>query len=285
MIFFAFVAAVYAQEPAAVGAAPPVVAPAQTLGPDDYDEEVIVWGEHAVRQARAAIVRKMEDLGWRAREKDGATLFKPPESWLGKAWLYRDGSLAFGDPVIALDSVGGKAHTYDPGASIGPEDAAATAGSMDVGLTTADMQLDPDPGLSSQAVVRGSFYVLPSGRVLAGRHAEIQAAVEPDLRRYRAVLWETEVRLQLEALADRLDALWASGAPLDGGDPISGQDARRRAALDFWATRADTVEGEQVAQAARIWLRETVMDSDFPVTAEEEAEFEARSGRKLDLVP
>jgi hypothetical protein len=121
--------------------------------------------------------------------------------------------------------------------------------------------------------------------VLAGRHAEIQAAVEPDLRRYRAVLWETEVRLQLEALADRLDALWASGAPLDGGDPISGQDARRRAALDFWATRADTVEGEQVAQAARIWLRETVMDSDFPVTAEEEAEFEARSGRKLDLVP
>lgn len=238
-------------------------------------EEITVWGQHAVRQARAAVIRDMESLGYKAKDRDGDVVFRPPERWMGRVTFTRDGQLGFGRVVVAMRSAQMHARTYDPGTSVDAADARATSASLDVSSTADDLAFDR--GSEAQLVVpEVATWVLPSKRVLGELQLRVLKVVEPSVSTYRQVLWATDVRDTMATLADRLDALWRDGVSLEGGATVVSPEERRAAVLDYWATRASTKEGRLVCDAVALWLRETVQDSAHPAGTAEIAEAEAR---------
>lgn len=156
------------------------VALAQTPAPDPVPLEVTVWGEPAVRQARAAVVREARDAGWRkGREDGGRIVLKPPEPWMGRAVLDYDGTLSFRRPVVALASArlenpvepGENPHfDRDPGGMRYGEDGYAL----------------PHPA--------GTFWFLPRRAVLDPAHARLRERLAPLLDEYREVVEVTRER-------------------------------------------------------------------------------------------
>jgi len=239
-------------------------------------EEVTVWGQHALRQARSEVVRRMEDLGYTARDRGGDVVFRPPERWMGRVRFTREGELGFGRVVVALKSMQLHAHTYDAGTAVDAEDARATSASLDMSSTADDWAVDRGSEVVL-AVPEVATWVLPSKQVLGSLHLRVLDAVGGSVETYRRVLWQTQVHDTLYSLASRLDALWIDGEPLVPGSDVADTPMDRRASvLDYWATRAESDEGRVVCDAVALWLRQTVQDSEHPATEQEIRQAEAR---------
>jgi len=240
----------------------PVVSPVE-VDMEDGVEVITVWGPFALRQARADVVRKMDDIGWRKRDRlkrDGSTVFLPPSPWMGRVLLSEDGNLSFTRPVMAFEGVGSAEQEFDH--EIGLENDVSTPAS------TVD------------------FSLLPERAKLDAVHASVLDAVRPELTRLRSVVRETHAREILEGVAEKLDRLWQTGQALDGSDAwYDTAEARRGAALDFWTTRADNLEGNAVADATALWLINVVQASETPLTDEEIARANQRASpvRRLEL--
>lgn len=233
----------------------------------DVDEEVVVWGGYAVRQARAQVVRSLEEIGWeKVRERDGRLVFRPPEPWMGRAVLYRDGRLDFRRRWVTPQS--------PEAAHLGPTDPEADP--MPFG---ADIDREVY-GVQGRLVGMG-----PASRTkLAAVHRRTLEAVRPDLDAYVETVQVTAFRTALEELPARLDDLWDRGTPLEPGAPVLATRAeRRQAVLALWASRADTPEGDATARAVVVWLSEVVQVSQWPCTADELDAARTGSSRALDL--
>ena len=230
-------------------------------------ETVVVWGEPAIRQARSAIVRQMEELGYKAIDKPGGrVLFKPPRRWLGRVWL-EEGELRFLRPVVAWRTAEG---VEWPTVDDAPFER-TPAGTATSGGTAA-------------AAGAASLWVLPSQRLLRPERERVERATADEREVYQETVRETAFRGRLMDLPDRLDALWADGTPLQPGTSLPDAAARKAAVLDHWATRADTREGDLVARAVAAWIRNTLQDTPDAVTPEEASAAEAASpGRTLGL--
>ena len=224
-------------------------------------EEVVVVGDHVVAAARAAVIRKLEGLGWKVRrERNGEIILRAPEAWMGKARLTAYGDLVLGTPVVAVNGPREAGGGYDPEMATNNDQQAGTVG----------IELTPFPGRRKVEAV----------------HAEVRAAVDEDVVAWREALRKRALGRQLEELPDRLAALWERGEGLDRTH-LEGWEARRRALLAYWASRTDTVEGRAVSRMVEDFLREVVWSSPNPLTAEEIAWAEAMraDGRVLDLPP
>ena len=232
---------------------------------EDGAFEVIVWGEQAIRSARQQVVDGMVERGWSPRYRADRIVFVPPRAWMGRAHLDREGVLSFGRPVVAV--AGASARSLQ-----GPYD---------------DFEALSRDRTSGAAIPQGTFWILPSRARLDPVQAEVAEAVEEELRTYRLVLQETRFQEALQALPGQLDALWEEGRPLEEGPALETPEARRRAVLDYWASRAATPHGHQTMAAVERWLLERVMPSAWPVTAEEQAAANARrdDGIALELIP
>ena len=228
-------------------------------------EEVTVWGEVAVRQHRSAIVRDIEALGYRSVDKtEGRVLFKPPERWMSRIWLQADGTLHHLRPVLAWKRA--DAVEWDP-------------------VDAAPFERTP-VGTASGAAVAGQagFWVLPAERILRPERERVEAAAEASLEAMRSAIRETSFQGDLQAIPERLDALWASGEALTPGDPNIAAPDRKATILHYWATRTDTREGDLVAEAVVRWLRGTLQDTPDAVTPAEAERAEAvASGRALNV--
>lgn len=234
--------------------------------PADADEEVVVWGQLAIQVARDRVANALGRLGWRSagRDRDGALVFRPPHSWLGRVRFTEGGELMFGRPVVGFSAPAGEAFSVDPRY----EDAAPTA--------PTDHPLDTGLG--------PWFWLLPSPARLEGYRAIVRESTRGEVDAYVDVVRRTAFQEQLLALPDRLDATWADGAPLDGDGPALATLAdRRRAVLAYWASRADTVEGHRMCAAVEAWLAAVVQASDHPIPPAERATYEAMrsDGRRL----
>ena len=211
-----------------------------------FDAQRTIWGEFAIRQARAEIAREMEGLGWRKRERsDRVLVFRPPKSWMGRARLTPDGTFWFGRPIIGFRAVSVPDSPYSP--------------------TSVTGHAIP-PGVQ----LENSLWILPSRTRLEPIHAGVRDAVSAELEQYREIVWRTAHRQALLDLQTRLDRLWELGEPLaDGAALLDTPEARRRAALDFWSSRTATAEGVEVCEVVEGWLIEVVQNSGDPVTAAE----------------
>jgi hypothetical protein len=225
--------------------------------PSDDPYEIVVWGESVIRAKRKDVVRAFEAEGWTVRERrDGWFVFVPPAAWIGRARLSREGSLVLGKPIVAIAGVTTPPVEYSPEATLERTDQAAV-------------------------VPAASFWILPSRRRIAAAHQKILEAVDPSLDAYLATIWATRFNEAIDALPGRLDRLWNEGLAFDGQTTLATKAERRAAVLDFWATRADTPEGEQTREAVAAWLDATVQASADPLTEAEIADAEKRAGRKL----
>ena len=228
-------------------------------------EEITVWGEPAVRQLRSAVVRDLEGLGYRAVDKPaGRVLFKPPERWMGRVWLEADGSLTHLRPVVAFKRADGV--SWDA-------------------LDEPPFERTP-AGTASGAAAAGqaAFFVLPAERILEPQRERVEAAAAESLEALQTTVRETTFRLALQAIPDRLDALWGAGTPLVAGDPSVPPAERKAAVLAFWSSRAETREGELVAEAVARWIRGTLQGTESAVTPDEASAAEQQApGRSLGL--
>jgi hypothetical protein len=144
--------------------------------------ELTVWGEAAIRHARYDIVRGLEDLGWtKTRELDGAVRFRPPAAWMGKATLTHDGDMLFHRPVLAMK----RRSLSAPAPRPQPE------------VTGATTRPDPTYVGGTNAVQghdAGTFWVLPSWRLLGPAHERTHRQIEPLLLTYRQIIEDTAAR-------------------------------------------------------------------------------------------
>jgi len=199
------------------------------------DEEIIVYGELALAKARDAVVRDMERLGWRSKEKaDGTIVFRGPKGWMGSARF---------DPELAsLDfrrsAVGFRLATYDEPA-----------------YTQPTLPADPSGVANDAAVPSGAgFWLFPRKDKVDGHWRQVREATQAEIDAYQKVLYATAFEERLQGIAAKLDALWTAGVPIDGsGSPVP-EDQRLQAVVDFWATRADTKEGLRMTKAVEAWI-------------------------------
>lgn len=224
--------------------------------------EITVWGRLAIDQAEDAVVREMEALGYRTVRKGDRIVFKPPRAWMGAA-VWQDGALTFRRPVAGFQP----APTYVYEQDLRRQSTAV------------------DPGGRAMVLDQGGagLWVLPSPKKRRAQRMRVREAVADEMAWYTAVVARTALEELVYALPDRLDAVWEQGNPLEGGASLPSREARRRHILEYWATRADTPEGQRVCRAVASWLDAVVQESDSPITDGERTEFEARRPDVLRL--
>jgi hypothetical protein len=247
---------------------PPEAAPDAAEDEDEDEAEVVlVVGRQAIRDARDRVVRKLEDLGFKAtRRSDDVVILRPPESWMGKAKLFATGDLAFGTPLLFVS---------------GPRETGGDfTGSRGAAPLDNDQLIYDRDGRSGTV---GVSVGAPSKRKVDAIQARVRAEVEPLVLDYRAKLQAAWLARYVGALPERLDAVWRDGTPLGEAGSLDTWSARRGHVLDFWATRTDTPEGRVVSRVVEQWLRAVVQPSEHPLTAEEIAAAESRrdDGRRL----
>jgi hypothetical protein len=231
--------------------------------------EVVVVDPGMLGRAHGAVVDKLVALGWRAREKaDGRVVFRGPRGWMGSAVLSPDGDLGFRHGAIWLP---GPARTS----------VVATPNTDVVWMSDNQVALLGPAAVNTPRARLATF----GPRLPRAAQREVAAAVAPELGAYRRTLWAVALKQQLERLTDELAACWDRGVPVGGGAALPDPTARRRALLEFWATRTDTDEGRAVMRTTEAFLRNVVMASAWPATAEEIRAAEARrdDGAKLQL--
>ncbi len=226
---------------------------------------ITVYGDGALRQARWDLIMALKREGWEPLERGGRTVFKPPRPWMGRAVLHEDGTLSFRYPVLAFQRVEA-VESAPPAEPAGPAFAHEPGGMVFLDAEGRRVHTLP--------AGRAAFWLLPSRKLLDAVYAAVRRAVKPQLEALRRVRRDTEVRERLDALPDRLDALWERGLPLDGGPVLESREERIEALLRWWGTLPDDFEGEQLTRATEAWMRHVLLVEHRP-TPEQIARAEA----------
>lgn len=238
---------------------------------DEFAEEITVYGENAIRQARWDLITALNRMGWDPVDKpNGRTAFKPPRRWMGRARLDAEGNLSFTYPVVRFQKISAAeprpiesnpAFDRDIGGNV-----VETSGGV----------------VSTLPAGNASLWLLPSRALLDGVYAQVRQAVQPEAQQLARVQRDTAIRATVDAIPAELDALWTRGVPLTGSTPVDGEAARRATILAYWATRADTAEGRQATLVIERWIRNTLEGDAAPTDAELAlAESQRADGRKL----
>lgn len=223
-------------------------------------EEIVVWGD-AVDQARDALISDLQDLGYTRIKRRGDVLqLKHADPWKGKVWLHDDGWMATSRQGVRIEA-----------APLGKHKAnSAMAWLSCVGTPT--------------RCIRVGGMVVSSAKFRAQERRTVHA-LHPNVTEWGDRIADRRVDATLDDLPDRMQALWDTGAPLRGTEPVEGYRARRAALLEFWDTRTENAWGQRVRRAVEGFLIGEVQHSEHPLEAGELATFneERRSLEPLDL--
>jgi hypothetical protein len=232
--------AAHAQEPA------PAPAPAPEPEPAPVSEEVIVYGQLRVEQARAAVVQRLEDMGYTEEVVDlgDRVVYRHAAAWHGEVVLHDDGWMVVQRQPMRVE--GRRMPWAD----------------RDTPLAWVGCHLWP------WLCVRISGGSYSHRKWMAVETATVQALHEP-VRTWGDRVADLNTERKIDGLPARLQALWEQGAPLSGDEALPTYAQRRAALLEFYASRTDTVWGDAVRDAVAAFLRAVVQRSDEPLTAEE----------------
>jgi hypothetical protein len=212
--------------------------------PPTPSAEVTVYGDIDSQRRRSAVIADLRRQGYREGRRSGDhVVFRPEVAWHPSVVVYDGGYVVIKrSPVRFEPYIKGDSKLRWLGC-IPPFGLMCIKAS---GLLVSDARLNP-------------------------RKGEVAAEIDAELDQWQASIAHssTDHRVNLEVPA-MLEACWTTGAPIDGQGPSLATPAdRRQAILTFWATRADTPEGELVRNAVESFLAAEIQSSPFPVTAAE----------------
>jgi len=234
--------------------------PAPSGDPHQAGEELTIYGDAEVARRRDELDEAIHGFGYKAGKRKGdLTIYRPETPWKPTIVLQDDGLV-----VLQRSPV----RWVAPGRADNPAN-----------------QLWCIPPFTLMCIRIGGQIVATTkldyqkGRVMDQIHDPSEA--------WRSAIANraTMARVDQE-LPAHLEATWKTGAPLEPSGPTLADPAARRVAiLSFWASRADTPEGELVAQVAADFLSLEIQAGPDPVTAEELAAANQQAGslRHLEL--
>jgi hypothetical protein len=228
------------------------VAAAQGADRPRTHEEIVVYGEQLVDQARDDVVERLEELGYDSEvvDRGNYVVYRSNATWTGEVLLHDDGWVRVKRQPVRVE--GRKmpwARTNTPGAWAG----CFVWPWLCVRFGGASVSHRKWQGVQT----RTTDAIDPLVRTLGDRVADVATA-------------ET-----VEELPARLEALWERGVPLEGKGQVATYPERRAAMVDFWASRTDTVWGEEVRRAVEAFVFEVVQSSAYPFTEAELEEIRA----------
>jgi hypothetical protein len=216
-------------------------------------EQITVY-DMRVAERRQAIVKELRDLGYtQVKREDGRAVFRSNVSWHPDVLLYDDGFMLMRRPPPRF----------------APPDAPGIAGSP-----LACVLLLPCTRIGGWLV---------SGRKLEPQKSEVALETHDVVEAWRSAVVDDAMRERLSVgIPSLLDAIWLGGTGPEG-EVLPTQEDRRKALLDFWATRSDTPEGDEARMIAAAYIEQMVETSDTPLTAGEVAAAEGTCGCKLEI--
>jgi len=211
-------------------------------GAQEPAEEITVYGSAEVEAARAAVVARLEELGFsRVTVRDGRLVMKHESTWKGKIVLHNDGYLQHLRQGVRVEK--------------GP------AVALPRGTRWLPCLLIPTGCFSAGFAV--------SDRRFRGLRDRTMTQITPQLTALGDRMADASVRDTMNALPPRLAALWSDGTPLGGGPALNTYRARRAELVRFWSTRTNTPWGNQVREVVEAFARGVVQHSDHPFTPAE----------------
>jgi hypothetical protein len=223
--------------------------------PPSRPPEVVVYGDRLIDPERRALEQRLIARGYsRIIEKDGYAVFRHDEAWRGEFRVHDDGWVRFKRQPVQFRPTNDTATSWAGCALIFPC------------LKTAGQTM--------------------SERKFRGVRRRQTEATEPYTRRWSDRVADRNVDRVVDELPPRLEALWFDGEPLEPGqEPLPTPDLRKRALLDFWESRTDTIWGDRVRAVVEIFIRAEVQTGPFAFSADEIRAFNQRrrSEAALDL--
>ncbi|TNE84332.1 MAG: hypothetical protein EP330_29380 [Deltaproteobacteria bacterium] len=228
--------------------------------PED-DREIIVWGDLEVERARQEVIEDFEDMGYtQVIDRDGYTLLRSDQTWKGEVRIYDDGWVRMKRQPVQLRA------PKTPWADENTAGAWATCILYPFACVKTGGQLVSKRKLDAQ-----------KGRALS--------ASEDSVGAYGDRVADRAVDEKVNALPDRLTALWEEGVPLEeGSGRLDSMDARKEAILAFWDSRTDTEWGDMIREAVEAFIKAEVQTSKFPYSEAEIARFNERRHATRELV-
>ena len=210
----------------------------RAVGAEPASEEITVYGDPLVEQAREKLVGEILGLGYdhEVRHRDGRDVYVHAANWRGKVVLYEDGRVT----------------TKRTGPALEPP-----KGTWPLCVTQ-----------PTHCLKAGAWLV--SDRKWAGIERGVEAGTVDAQVELGDRVADAAVQRKVARLPDHLAELWEHGVPLREGDPpLATMESRRAAIFDYWRTRTNTVWGREVQDAVEAFVRAEVMTSDHPYTEDE----------------
>ena len=229
--------------------------------PGESREQMIVTGKETITvydmriaERRQAIVKELRDLGYtQVKRKDGRAVFRSNVAWHPDVLLYDDGFMIMRRSPPRFE----------------PPDAPGIWGG-------------PLPCLLILPCVHIGG-VLVAGSKLEPQKSEVALETHDVVEAWRDAIVDDAMRERLSiGIPAMLDAIWFGGSGPDGESLPTPED-RRKALLDFWATRAATPEGDEAREVTAAYIEQMVETSDTPCTDAEIAAAEATCKCKLEI--
>lgn len=208
---------------------------------------ILVWSEVQIREARDSVIQAARAAGYTQEIRRGdRTILRHAANYRGEIVLFDDGRME---------------------------------------VKRQPVQFEPPIAGSSPArwlsCILLPLCIRPGGQIVSqrrfrGYQREALEAVEDEVHDWNERIGEMGLGRKIDALPDRLLALWRYGVPLEGGEPIGTVEGRKAALLAHWDSRVDNDWGEAVRRQIEAFVRAEVQDTEHAFTPEEIAAFNAR---------
>jgi predicted RNA binding protein YcfA (HicA-like mRNA interferase family) len=241
-----------------------LAAAARAEDPPRTSQEVIVYGQLLVQQARDEVVKELQHEGYTKEiDRGDHTIYRNDDPWKGEVVLYDDGWMEVKRQPFQLQG------RQMPWAK--ENSALAWAGCV----------------LYPWLCIRPGG-ILVGERKWRARESRTVDGVHDEVRNWSERVADLHTGERVDTLGDALTALWEQGTPLEGDGPLlETADERKQALLAYWSSRTDTEWGDRVRLAIEAFTRAVVQHSDTPFTPEEISAFNATTSarRPFSLEP
>ena len=229
--------------------------------PAQSREQMVVTGKEQITvydmriaERREAIVKELRNLGYtQVKRKDGRAVFRSEVAWKPDVLLYDDGFMLMRRAPPRFEPPNA------PGIWGGPLPCLLILPCTHIGG------------------------VLVSRAKLEPQKSEVAIQTHDEVEAWRSAIVDDAMRERLSVgIPAMLDEIWLGGTGPDGESLPTPED-RRKALLDFWATRAATPEGDEAREVTAAYIEQMVETSDTPCTDAEIAAAEATCKCKLEI--